>query len=98
MQALVGVTALGFASYCLTLASLPTYAVLGGAGAATAGLVTAVFLLVTIAVQGTVPTLSARFGQGPVLVAGLLALGVPSPFYALDDGLPWLCALSTVRG
>ena len=98
MQALVGVTALGFASYCLTLASLPTYAVLGGTSAATAGLVTAVFLLVTIAVQGTVPALSGRFGQMPVLAAGLLAIGLPSPLYVLDDGLPWLCLLSAVRG
>ena len=98
MRALVGVTALGFASYCLTLASLPTYAVLGGSSAATAGLVTAVFLLVTITVQGTVPALSARFGQMPVLGAGLLAMGLPSPLYALDDGLPWLCLLSAVRG
>jgi predicted MFS family arabinose efflux permease len=98
MQALVGVTALGFASYCLTLASLPTYAVLGGASAATAGLVTAVFLLVTISVQGTVPALSARFGQTRVLAAGLLAMGVPSPLYAVDDGLTWLCVLSAVRG
>jgi predicted MFS family arabinose efflux permease len=98
MRALVGVTALGFASYCLTLASLPTYAVLGGASAATAGLVTAVFLLVTISVQGTVPALSARFGQTRVLAAGLLAMGVPSPLYAVDDGLTWLCVLSAVRG
>ncbi|UOY03493.1 hypothetical protein [Blastococcus sp. PRF04-17] len=29
MQALIGVTVLGFASYCLTLASLPVYAVRG---------------------------------------------------------------------
>ena len=49
MQALVGVTTLGFASYCLTLASLPVYAVAGGAAESTAGVVTAVFLLVTIA-------------------------------------------------
>ena len=98
MQALVGVTALGFASYCLTLASLPTYAVLGGTSTATAGLVTAVFLLVTIGVQGTVPALSARFGQLPVLAAGLLAMGLPSPLYQLDDGLLWLCLLSAVRG
>src|SRR5215212_7459934 len=89
MQALVGVTALGFASYCLTLASLPTYAVLGGAAEATAGLVTAVFLLVTILVQGTVPSLTARFGSPRVLAAGLLAMGLPSPFYAVDDGLGW---------
>ena len=98
MQALVGVTALGFASYCLTLASLPTYAVLGGTPTATAGLVTAVFLLVTILLQGTLPALTARFGAPRVLVAGLLAMGLPSPLYAVDDGLGWLCALSAVRG
>jgi predicted MFS family arabinose efflux permease len=98
MQALVGVTSLGFASYCLTLASLPTYAVLGGTPAASAGLVTAVFLLVTILLQGTLPALTARFGAPKVLVAGLLAMGLPSPLYAVDDGLGWLCALSAVRG
>ncbi|MCV2491522.1 MFS transporter [Geodermatophilus sp. YIM 151500] len=98
MQALVGVTVLGFASYCLTLASLPTYAVLGGTPAAGAGLVTAVFLVVTIAVQAAVPALSARFGQAPVLAAGLLAMGLPSPLYVVDDELAWLCALSVVRG
>jgi hypothetical protein len=37
LQALVGATALGFASYCLTLASLPAYAVAGGTAATTAG-------------------------------------------------------------
>jgi predicted MFS family arabinose efflux permease len=98
MQALVGVTGLGFASYCLTLASLPTYAVTGGAAESTAGVVTAVFLVVTILVQLTVPALTARFGVGPVLVAGLVAMGVPSPFYVLDDGLAWISALSAVRG
>jgi predicted MFS family arabinose efflux permease len=98
MRALVGVTVLGFASYCLTLASLPAYAVRGGAGEDTAGIVTAVLLTVTIAVQIVVPTLTARFGQAPVLIAGLVALGAPSPLYALDDGLLWLSALSAVRG
>ena len=44
LQALVGVTILGFASYCLTLASLPAYAVAGGARESTAGVVTAVRL------------------------------------------------------
>src|SRR3712207_3642630 len=98
MQALIGVTVLGFASFCLTLASLPVYAVGGGAAASAAGLVTAVFLVVTVAVQATLPALTARFGVGPVLVAGLLAMGLPSPFYVLDDGLAWICALSAVRG
>jgi len=98
LQALVGATTLGFASYCLTLASLPAYAVAGGTGVTTAGAVTTVFLLVTIAVQMTVPALTARFGIGPVLAAGLVALGAPSPLYVLDDGLGWLCAVSAVRG
>ncbi len=98
MQALVGVTVLGFASYCLTLASLPVYAVRGGAAESTAGVVTAVFLTVTIAVQLAVPALTTRLGVGPVLVAGLLAMGVPAPFYVMDDGIGWISALSAVRG
>jgi predicted MFS family arabinose efflux permease len=98
LQALVGVTTLGFASFCLTLASLPTYAVAGGAAESTAGLVTAVFLLVTIAVQAVVPTLTTRFGMGPVLSGGLVAIGAPSPLYVLDDGVAWISALSAVRG
>lgn len=98
MQALVGVTVLGFAGYCLTLASLPVYAVSGGAAESTVGVVTAVFLTATIAVQLTVPALTARFGVGPVLVAGLVAMGAPSPLYVLDDGVGWISALSAVRG
>ena len=96
--ALVGVTGLGFTGFCLTLASLPTYAVVGGASQSTAGTVTAVFLLLTIAVQSLVPALTARFGTGPVLAGGLIALGLPAPFYVLDDGVLWICALSAVRG
>jgi predicted MFS family arabinose efflux permease len=98
MRALVGVTMLGFASYCLTLASLPAYAVAGGADESTAGVVTAVFLLSTIALQLTVPALTSRFGLGPVLAAGLVAIGAPSPLYVLDDGVGWISALSAVRG
>ena len=98
MQALLGFSLLGFAGFCLTLASLPVYAVAGGAAESTAGVVTTVFLGATIAVQTTVPALTARLGLGPVLVAGLLAMGVPSPFYVLDDGVSWISALSAVRG
>jgi predicted MFS family arabinose efflux permease len=98
MGGLVGVTVLGFASYCLTLASLPTYAVAGGAAASTAGTVTAVLLTVTVLTQFSVPSLAGRYGQFPVLVAGLLALGLPAPLYAADDGLLWLSVLSAIRG
>ncbi|MGY1705413.1 MFS transporter [Geodermatophilus sp. SYSU D00697] len=98
MRALVGATALGFASYCLTLASLPAYAVAGGADPDLAGVVTAVLLGVTVAVQAVVPALTARFGLGPVLAAGLFALGAPAPLYAVGDGLGWLSAIGVVRG
>ena len=98
MRALVGLTVLGFASYSLTLASLPAYAVAGGARESTAGVVTAVLLGVTIAVQSVVPVLTAGFGQARVLVLGVVALGAPAPLYAVDDGLLWLSALSAVRG
>lgn len=98
MRALIGVTLLGFASYSLTLASLPVYAVGGGAAESTAGVVTAVFLVVTIVVQAFIPALTARFGVGPVLVVGLVAMGVPAPFYVLDDGVVWISVLSAVRG
>jgi predicted MFS family arabinose efflux permease len=98
MRALVGATTLGFVSYCLTLASLPAYAVAGGASPDTAGVVTAVFLLVTVAVQSTIPALTARLGLGPVLAAGMLALGAPAPLYVVDDGVLWLSAVSAVRG
>ena len=98
MQALVGATTLGFSSFALTVASLPAYAVAGGTAEAAAGVVTAVLLLVTIAVQGLVPALTVRFGLGPVLAGGLLALGAPAPLYAVDDGLGWLAAISAVRG
>jgi predicted MFS family arabinose efflux permease len=98
MRALVGVTVLGFASYCLTLASLPVFAVSGGAAESTAGVVTAAFLVATIAVQLLVPWLTTRFGVGRVLVAGLLAMGVPSPLYVVSDGVAWISALSAVRG
>ncbi|WP_448624791.1 MFS transporter [Geodermatophilus sp. URMC 64] len=98
LRALIAATSLGFVSFCLTLASLPAYAVAGGAGATAAGVVTTVFLLVTIAVQLAVPALTRRFGLGPVLAGGLLALGAPSPLYAAGDSLGWLAGISAVRG
>jgi MFS family permease len=98
VRALAGATVLGFTSFSLTLASLPAHAVAGGAAADTAGVVTAVFLVVTVAGQSVVPALTARYGPGPVLAAGLVALGAPSPLYAADDGLIWLSAVSAVRG
>ncbi|SDO53694.1 Predicted arabinose efflux permease, MFS family [Klenkia soli] len=98
IRALVAASALGFTSFAVTLSALPSYAVAGGAAIGSAGLVTTVFLVVTVLTQAAVPRLVARFGLGPVLGAGLLALGAPSPLYLVDDALGWLCLVSVVRG
>jgi predicted MFS family arabinose efflux permease len=98
IRALVAATALGFTSFAVTLSALPVLAVAGGASISAAGLVTTVFLVVTVATQAAVPRLVARRGLGPVLAGGLLALGAPAPLYLLHDSLPWLCGVSAVRG
>jgi len=98
IRALVAATALGFTSFAVTLSALPVLAVAGGASISATGLVTTVFLVVTVATQAAVPRLVARRGLGPVLAGGLLALGAPAPLYLLHDSLPWLCGVSAVRG
>ena len=95
---LIVVSLLGFGSFCLTLASLPTWAVHGGASQATAGLVTTVMLVTTVLTQALVPAVIARIGSGPALAAGLLLLGAPAPFYVLSSHLSLLLAVSAVRG
>lgn len=95
---LLVVSLLGFASLCLTLASLPLWAVRGGASAATAGLVTTVMLVATVVTQALVPAMIVRFGSGPALALGLLLLGAPAPLYALSSHLTLLLVVSAVRG
>jgi len=98
IRKLLMVSLLGFTSFDLTLSSLPSWAVSGGASIDAAGLVTAVFLLVTVLIQMVVPALVARIGAGRVLALGLLALGSPAPLCAVTHDLRWLVVISTVRG
>ncbi len=98
VRALLVASVLGFTSYAITLSALPSYAVRGGAGVGAAGLVTTVFLVATVLTQAAVPRLVSRYGLGPVLAGGLLALGAPAPLYLLGDGLAWLCVVSGLRG
>ncbi len=98
IRSLLTISVLGFSSFDLTLASLPSWAVDGGAGVGAAGLVTTALLLVTVLVQLVVPALVARLGAGRVFALGLLALGAPAPLYAVSQDLRWLLALSLVRG
>jgi predicted MFS family arabinose efflux permease len=98
VRAMFAVVLLGISSYALLLSALPAYAADQGAGLAVAGSTTTVFLVVTVLVQGTVPALVRRWGLGAVLAAGLVALGLPVPFYLVSDDVAWLLAVSAVRG
>lgn len=98
IRKLMVVSLVGFSSFDLTLASLPSWAVAGGVGVGAAGLVTAVLLLATVLVQLAVPRLVGRLGAGRVLALGLVALGAPAPLYMVSQDLRWLVAWSIVRG
>ena len=60
----------------------------GGTGQATAGLVTTVMLVTTVAIQGLVPITIRRFGSGLALALGLVLLGAPAPLYAAERPTP----------
>ena len=98
IRKLVLLTLLGFTGFAATLASLPWWAVHGGASPSAAGLVTTVMLGVTVVVQFLVPTVERRLGTGRTLAVGLIALGAPSPMYLLSTDLVPMLAVSAVRG
>ncbi|MGH3368205.1 MAG: MFS transporter [Nocardioidaceae bacterium] len=98
MGPLVLLTMAGFGGFAALLSVAPLYVVRGGAGEVGAGLVTGVLLLLTILTQPAVPWLLNRFGHGLVLAGGLVALGLPAPFYGLSDQLVPVLAISAVRG
>lgn len=98
LRPLLVVSFAGFSGYAALLSTAPTWAVHGGASAAGAGLVTFVLLGSTVLTQLVVPGLLGRFGHGPVLVAGLLAIGGPAAAYALSDALAPVLVVSAVRG
>jgi predicted MFS family arabinose efflux permease len=91
-------TLLGFTGFAATLASLPWWAVRGGASPSAAGLVTTVMLGVTVLVQFLVPAVERRLGVGRTLAIGLVALGAPSPLYLASSDLAPMLAVSAVRG
>lgn len=98
VRRLAASSVLGFTSFFLTLASVPSWAVSGGAGSASAGLVTAAMLATTVLVQLAVPWLDRRLGTPLLLAAGLFALGAPAPMYLISSQLGWLVTVSAIRG
>ncbi|HEV7472378.1 MAG TPA: MFS transporter [Pseudonocardia sp.] len=91
-------TVLGFGGYALLLPVVPLWVARGGSGEFGAGVTTGVLMAATVATQLAVPALLRRFGHRPVLAAGLLLLGAPTPLLLLSPDLPPVLALSAVRG
>jgi len=98
MPALVLVSVTGFSGYAALLAVAPAWAVEGGATEAGAGLVNGVLLAATVATQLFVPRLVASFGTGPIVVVGLMLMGLAAPAYAFSSALGPVLAWSAVRG
>lgn len=98
MAPLALMTCAGFSGYALLLTVAPLWAVEGGAGTAGSGLVNGVLLLFTVLTQLLVPRALDRFGWGPVLVAGLVFMGVPGILYGVSDALAAILGLSALRG
>lgn len=98
MLALIAMMAAGFAGYALLFPVGPLWAAHGGADATGVGWVTGAFMFCTVLVQLFVPAALRRFGWTPVLVAGLVLLGVPAPLNILSDGLPAVLGIAAVRG
>jgi len=98
MPLLLAMTVLGFAGYAALLPVAPLWVVRGGADAGGAGLVNGVLMLFTVLTQLAVPGALRRFGWAPVLVAGMVLLGLPATAHLLTDALAPTLALSAMRG
>jgi MFS family permease len=98
MPLLLTMTVLGFSGYAALLAVAPLWAVHGGADSVGAGLVNGVLMLFTVLTQLFVPRALRRFGWAPVLVMGMLLLGLPALAHGVSDALGPTLALSAVRG
>ncbi len=95
---LLAMTVLGFSGYAALLPVAPLWADHGGADAVGAGLVNGVLMLFTVLMQLLVPTALRRLGWTPVLVTGLLLLGLPTAALGLSDALAPVLAISALRG
>lgn len=95
---LLWVTFTGFTGYAVLLPVAPLWAVHGGAEVGGSGLVNGVMLACTVGTQLLVPSALRRWGWGPVLIAGMVLLGVPALLHVVSDDFAAVLGLSAVRG
>src|SRR5512138_3572605 len=98
LRRLMAVTFLVFTSFGLTLSGLPAWIAQTGVAVGLLGTVTTAMLACTIVVQFVVPVVLDTVGLRWALRAGLVLLGAPAPLYLVSTDLPWLVAVSVVRG
>src|ERR1700709_336607 len=98
LRNLVYLSMLAFASFFLTLSSLPLYCLAIGTPAGVAGLVTTVMLAATVAVQARAPPRDSALWLRQVLAIGLVMPGPPAPLYLIGDQFAWVLVVSALRG
>lgn len=96
-RAILAIGAAAFASMYLLLSAGPIM-VAAQMGSFGAGLVTTVFMLLTILAQFATPVGLSRVPPAPLLAASLLLLGVPSLVFALPVGPAPLVIAAAARG
>lgn len=94
MPHLLTLTMVGFAGFSLLLPTSPLWALEAGADEFVSGLVTTVFMAVTVLTQLVVNRLLRWIGWTRVLALGLIMLGVPAVLQALAPEI-WLIMLTT---
>ncbi|MFF2545337.1 MFS transporter [Kitasatospora sp. NPDC058063] len=82
----------------LLLSAVPLYAQESGGGEHAAGLATGALMLATVVGELATPWLTARFGYRPVLAAGLVLLGAPTPVLAWTGGMAAVVTVCLLRG
>lgn len=94
MPHLLTLTMVGFAGFSLLLPTSPLWALEAGADEFVSGLVTTVFMAVTVLTQLVVNRLLRTIGWTRVLALGLIMLGVPALLQAIGPEI-WLIMLTT---
>jgi predicted MFS family arabinose efflux permease len=85
-------------SFSTLLSALPLWVAGRVVPSASAGLPTTLMLMVTIAVQPSVPFLLRRLHAGAVQAVGLVTLGAPALLFFLRVNLSLLLVISAIRG
>jgi len=91
-------TVAGFASFFVTLPSLPAYVASAGNSTAAAGATTTVMLAATVLFQPAVPALLRRLSTPATMAVGLVVLGLPAPLLTWASSGAGLYSICALRG